>query len=65
MRKKLWLGVIVLAILGSQFWIAFAVTEWRGDVGPPGPRGEQGLQGTSAPSLSQAESDLRKCEAAV
>lgn len=34
MRKKLWLGIIALAILGSQFGIAVIVTEWRSNNEP-------------------------------
>ena len=31
MREKLWLGTIILAILGSQFGLAVIVMEWRED----------------------------------
>ena len=31
MQQKLWLGVIFLMVLGSQFGIAVAVHEWRSD----------------------------------
>ena len=45
MRQKLWLGVIFLALLGSQFGIAVGVNEWRADTGAQGPPGEQGARG--------------------
>ncbi len=31
MQGKWWLGIIILAILGSQFGIAVIVSEWRED----------------------------------
>ena len=59
MRKKLWIPAIVLAILLSQFGIALAVIEWRGEAGPPGLLGERGLVGpqgsAAAASSCQAE----------
>ena len=45
MRQKLWVGVIFLALLGSQLGIAVGVNEWRADTGPQGSPGEQGARG--------------------
>ncbi len=45
MRQKLWFGVILLALLGSQFGIAVGVSEWRAETGPQGSPGEQGARG--------------------
>ena len=62
MRQKLCFGIILAALVGSQFGIAIAVNEWRGRS-----RVETVIQQETLrdPIPSQTELDIRKCEAAL
>ena len=62
MRQKLCFGIILAALVGSQVGIAIAVNEWRGRSGVETVIQQETLRD---PIPSQAELNIRKCEAAL